>query len=180
MRSDRGNDSKGHRSVPRGRGPTMLTLAAALALGAGSALAAGGTASGTVAYKGQTLNVKHAYLFKGPDVVEKDKVIRRLILVTQDPGKKLEACKSMSCTQGEMGDGLSVDMDGGPRYGYWVALKGGMVQYSGTAKPEALSATAEEPNRLAGKLTIDDSDFGGPKIQVQFDAPLVKELKEAF
>jgi hypothetical protein len=180
MRSDRGNDSKGNHSVARGHRPAALALAAALALGAGSALAAGGTASGTVAYKGQTLSIKHAYLFKGPDVVEKDKVVRRLILVPQEPGKKLEACKTMSCTQNEMGDGLSVDMDAGPRFGYWVALKGGMVQYSGTARPATLAASTEQPDRLAGKLSIDDSGSGGPKIDVQFDAPLVKELKEAF
>jgi hypothetical protein len=166
--------------VPRGRGPATLTLAAALALGAGSALAAGGTASGTVTYKGQTLNVKHAYLLKGPDVVEKDRTIRRVVLVPKDVGKNLEACTTMMCTQGEIEEGLSVDMDAGPRFGYWVGLKGGMVQYSGTARPVALAATAEEPNRLAGKLSIDDSDSGGPKIQVQFDAPLVKELKDAF
>jgi hypothetical protein len=166
--------------MPRGRGPAVLALAAALALGAGSALAAGGTASGTVAYKGQTLNVKHAYLLKGPDVVEKDKTIRRLVLVPKDVGKQLEACTTMMCAQGEVEEGLSVDMDAGPRFGYWVGLKGGMVQYSGTAKPVALAATAEEPNRLAGKLVIDDSDSGGAKIQVQFDAPLLKEMKTAF
>jgi hypothetical protein len=169
-------------SFPKSNGlrPAPLALGMVLLVTSAAALAAGGSASGTVAYKGQTLNIKHAYLFKGPDVVEKDKVIRRLILVPQDPGKKLDACKSMSCTQSAMGDGLSVDMDAGPRFGYWVGLKGGMVQFSGNAKPVALAATAEEPNRLAGKLTIDDSDIGGPKIQVQFDAPLVAELKEAF
>jgi len=180
MGTETGNHMKDIPSLPRWRRPAVIALAALLTLASGSAMAAGGTASGIVAYKGQTLNVKHAYLVKGPDVVEKDKVIRRLILVAQDPGKKLEACKSMSCTQSEMGDGLSVDMDAGPRFGYWVALKGGMVQYSGTAKPVALAATADQPDRLAGKLTIDDSDSGGPKIDVQFDAPLVKELKEAF
>ena len=180
MRTETGNDMKDIPSLPRGRRPALIALAAMLTLVSGSAMAAGGTASGIVVYKGQTLNVKHAYLFRGPDAVEKDKTIRRLVLVPQDAGKKLEACKSMSCTQKEMGDGLSVDMDAGPRFGYWVALKGGMVQYSGTAKPVALAATADQPDRLAGKLTIDDSDSGGPKIDVQFDAPLVKELKEAF
>lgn len=180
MRSNQGNDSEVGRHGRRGRGQATLALTAALVLGAGGALAAGGTASGTVAYKGQTLNVKHAYLLKGPDVVDKDKVVSRLVLTPKDIGKSLAACTTMMCFQGEVEEGLSVDVAAGPRFGYWVGLKGGMVQYSGTTKPAALAATAEQPDRLAGKLAIDDTASGGPRIEVQFDAPLLKEVKAAF
>ncbi len=180
MRSNRGNDSEGTRHAPRGRGLAMLTVAAALAVGVGSAMAAEGTASGTIAYKGQTLTVKHAYLLKGPDVVDKDTIVSRLVLTPKDIGKALAACTTMMCAQGEVEDGFSIDMAAGPRFGYWVGLKGGKVQYSGTTKPAALAATTEQPDRLAGKLGIDDVASGGPRIEVQFDAPLLKEVKAAF
>jgi hypothetical protein len=39
-----------------------------------------------------------------------------------------------------------------------------------------LKATADSADRLAGKLTFDDSKSGGPKIDVQFDAPLLKSF----
>ena len=180
MRSNEENHPEATRHAPRGRRKAMLAVATALALGVGSALAAGGTASGTIAYTGQTLNVMHAYLVKGPDVVDKDKVVSRLVLTPTDIGKALAACTTMMCAQGEVEDGFSIDMAAGPRFGYWVGLKGGKVQYSGTTKPTALAATTEQPDLLAGKLAIDDVASGGPRIEVQFDAPLLKEVKAAF
>jgi hypothetical protein len=54
-----------------------------------------------------------------------------------------------------------------------------MVQYSGTAAPAVLKLTADTPTRLAGKLTIDNVAAGGPKVDVEFDVPLLRELKAA-
>lgn len=50
---------------------------------------------------------------------------------------------------------------------------------SGTQRPAALRTGADEPRRLAGKLSFDDTPSGGPKVDVEFDAPIVKELKAA-
>ena len=39
-----------------------------------------------------------------------------------------------------------------------------------------LKTTANEAKRIAGKLTFDDAGAGGPKVDVEFDAALVKEV----
>jgi hypothetical protein len=162
------------------------TLAAALALLVVlpmHAHAAGGSAKGTLIYKAKTGEIraspKHAYLVKGPDAVDTSKTIRKLILSETDLGAKIAACKSMSCTDADLGSGMTVDLDAGPRLNYWVSLNDQRVQYSGTERPAALTATADTPARLAGRLALDAMSAGGPKVDVEFDAPLVKEFKAA-
>ena len=91
----------------------------------------------------------------------------------------MKACKKMNCLSADLDDGVTVDLVAGPRLNYWVALKGQMVQYSGTAKPETLKATANTAAKVAGKLAIDDSAAGGGKIDIEFDVPLLVELKAA-
>jgi hypothetical protein len=85
----------------------------------------------------------------------------------------------MSCLTNDLDNGVTVDLDAGPRLNYWVVLKGQRIQYSGTAKPETLKATTNAPTRVAGKLAIDDSKAGGGKIDIEFDVPLLAELKTA-
>jgi hypothetical protein len=144
----------------------------------GSAALAAETA-GTVAFKNRTATFKYAYLVKGPDAVDPGKTIRRLVLSAEDIGAKLKACKGMSCSDGSVTEGMTVDLAGGPRINYWVALNGQMVQYSGTARPEALAVRADDAAHLAGRLAIDDTAAGGPKIAVDFDAPMTAEYKVA-
>jgi len=43
----------------------------------------------------------------------------------------------------------------------------------------SVRASADDPKRLAGKLSFDDSGASGPKVDVEFDAALVKEFKAA-
>ncbi len=154
---------------------------AALAL-ACTADAAGGTAKGSLTYKAKggaiTIAPKFAYLVKGPDAVD-NKVIRHLILSATDLEAKIAACKTMSCTDTDLGNGMTVDLDAGPRLNYWVVLNDQRVQYSGTAQPAVLTLTADTPARLAGKLLFDATAAGGPQVDIEFDAPLLKELKLA-
>jgi hypothetical protein len=138
-----------------------------------------GSAKGTVAYKGTTATVTHAFLVKGPDAIDPGKTIRRPILVAGDLEPKLAACKAMGCTDGQVMEGMTLDLDGGPRVNYWVALKGQLLQYSGTADPATLKTTTDEPARMAGTFVVDATGAGGPKIDVQFDAPLLKEFQAA-
>jgi hypothetical protein len=165
--------------------PAIARTAAAIAalVFATHALAAGGTAKGTLTYqsKGGTITISpaFAYLVRGPDAVDNVKLIRHLILSANDLGGRIAACRTMSCTDADLGDGMTVDLDAGPRLNYWVALNDQRVQYSGTVRSAALTLTADTPTRLAGKLVFDASAAGGPKVEIQFDAALVKELKQA-
>ena len=98
--------------LPRSAGPVLLAMTLMVAT---SVLAAGNDAKGTSVYKSRTTIVKHAYLVKGPDAVSKQP-IRRLILSATDIGAKIAACKTMSCTDSGLGDGLSVNFDGSARF----------------------------------------------------------------
>jgi hypothetical protein len=155
---------------------TLLAVAACACAAVAPAHAAG-EAKGTVTSKGRTANVKYAYLVKGPDMVSKQ-TIRRLILSATDLSAKVAACKTMSCTDGDLGDGLSVNLDAGPRFSFWMVLNDQKVQYSGTEPYASLAAKVDDPKRLAGTLRFDKTGAGGPKVDVEFDAALVKEVTQ--
>jgi hypothetical protein len=141
--------------------------------------APGGAASGTIAYRGRSLSLAHAYLVRGPDAIDEKKTIRRLVLSTVDLGPKIAACGSMACVDANVTEGMEVDFDAGPRLNYWIALDGQRVQYSGTAVPESFISRTTDARRLAGRLSIDDSAAGGPVIGADFDAPLVRTFDRA-
>ena len=144
------------------------------ALGAGPAHAA--DAKGTVAYKGRTVDVKHAFLVQTTDAMS-GKPMRRLILSPKDIGAKIASCAKMSCVDGDLDEGLEVDFVDGPRLNYWLVMNGQKVQYSGTEPKESLASTADDPTKVAGALRFDKTSAGGPKVDVTFDAALVKDLK---
>jgi hypothetical protein len=156
---------------------TILAASAALISSAASA----DSASGTVAYQSKSgpivVNVKNVYLVKGPNSMD-GKIMSRLIFTSLDLGAKIKACSTMSCSDSGLGEGLEVDLIAGPRMNYWFVGNNQRVQYSGTAKPETLSRTADTPQRLAGKLTIDDSAAGGAKVSIDFDATMLKEFSK--
>jgi len=153
----------------------IMTVALGITCALSATLAAAGDAKGTLVYKSRTSNLKYAYLVKGPDTVSKQP-IRRLILSATDLSGKIMACRTMACTDSDLNDGLSVNFDSGPRLNYWMVQNDQKIQYSGTQKPEALTATSNDAKRIAGKLTFDDAGAGGPKVDVEFDAALTKEL----
>jgi hypothetical protein len=138
-----------------------------------------GSAKGTISYQSNTASVQHAYLVKGPDAVDEKKIIRRLILAPKDLEATIKACRAMSCSDGNVGEGMTIDLDGGPRVNYWVVLKGQLVQFSGTADPSTFKTKTDEPGHLAGSFTVDATASGGPKIAVDFDAALLKEFQAA-
>jgi hypothetical protein len=156
--------------------PAIAGLALSLLVSATAASAEGMRAKGTLVYRMQSITMNYAYYVIGPDDVGR-KTIRRVIVSSTDIGSKIAACKSMSCTEGEVREGMSVDLAGGGRIEYWIALNGQLVQYSGTEPAESLQVTANEVARLAGKLKFDSTGAGGPRIDVEFDAPLTKDLR---
>ena len=154
---------------------------AGLLLGAGIATAthAADTASGSLHYQGRSVAFKYAWLVSGPSDFEAGKTVRRLVLSTTDIGAKLRACKTFSCIDGDVMEGMTVDFTGGPRLNYWTVMNGQKVQYSGTAKPDAFAARANDPGHLAGRLAIDDTAAGGPKLDAEFDVTVLKDFKVA-
>ena len=90
-----------------------LVGAVGLAVACG-AIAAEGTASGTVTYRAKsgvvTATPKHAYLVKGPDAVDQSRIIRRLVFSTSNLGAKIGACKTMSCPDAELGEGVTLGL----------------------------------------------------------------------
>ena len=153
--------------------------AVAAAVAFASAPANAGDAKGTITYKFKSgeivVKIKHAYLVKGPDVVS-GKTIRRVVLSVADVSAKLGACATMMCSDGDITEGMTIDFDAGPRLNYWFVGNDQRVQYSGTAEPASLKLTADTPKRLAGTWDYDGSAAGGPRVQIEFDAPLVKEV----
>ncbi|HYN10979.1 MAG TPA: hypothetical protein VES67_26590 [Vicinamibacterales bacterium] len=160
------------------RSRTVLTLAISTLIVATTT--AFGTAKGTMLYTGQdkpiTTTFTHAFLIKGPDVVDQKKMLRRVLLTTADIGAKLKACETMACVDDAFAQGLQVDWDAGPRLNYWLTLNDQLVQFSGTLEPRMFVSKEDSPKRIAGKLTFDGTPASGPKVDVEFDAPLVKEI----
>jgi hypothetical protein len=158
------------------RAITILCLA--LLCGAGLGAEGNNKATGKVLYKGATLAIRYAYLVRGPDAVDPKKVIRRLVLSPTDIAERIQSCSKMSCSDGDLREGMTVDFDSGPRLNYWVVMNDQRVQYSGTAKPESLTSRADGASKLAGRLSIDDTTAGGALVDVDFEATLVKEFSK--
>jgi hypothetical protein len=155
-------------------------FAAVLAPLTNDAIGAGGTAKGTIKLKDKTVEVKYAYLIKAPDPFDNSKTVSTVIITPNDISQTISECQSGSCASG-ITEGMTVgkeDFGGTIRVVYWVVTKDGMMQYSGNDDVSALVLTTDTADRMAGKLTIDDSAAEGPKIDVEFDAPLAKEFKE--
>ncbi len=169
-----------HNTNRPSREKAQLSLLALLAVatfsisGAAMAEPAKGTLTGTGKIPA-TVNVKHAYLVKGPNAFG-DKAVRVLILSEVDQGAHIKSCATMSCATEKLESGMTVEFDSGPRLLYWFVANGQRVQASGTAEPSTMKLTANTPQRLTGNWTHDASGQGGPKIAVEFDTPLLKEF----
>ena len=159
---------------------SLLALLSVAILG-WSGAAAADPAKGTLTATGKTpatVNVKHAYLVKGPNAFG-DKAVRLLILSEVDQTAHIKSCATMSCTTDKLESGMTVEFDSGPRLLYWFVANGQRVQASGTAQPDSITLTTNTPQKLAGKWTHDASGQGGPKIAIEFDAALLKEFTKA-
>jgi hypothetical protein len=161
----------------------LCTALAAIVLVPLISLKAAEKANGTLTYKGAkktfTVALKHAYLVKGPDTFEKDKTVSRLVFSTSDFSTAIKETDALNGFDGKLMEGMIVELDGGPRLNYWIVLNDQLVQYSGTVEPAVLKSTANTADHLAGKLRFDDSKAGGPKVDVEFDAPLLKSFSKA-
>lgn len=157
-----------------------------LALGIGLAplaQAAGNQAKGslTFVHKGKPVTVKlrHAYLVKGPDLVDPAVHIRRLVFSGPELAAGIQATENMLGLEGTVREGMTVDLVPGGELRYWLGIRDGYVQHSGAVTAAALKAIQDAPDHLAGKLSFDDGATGGARVEVEFDASLVKEFQAA-
>jgi hypothetical protein len=139
------------------------------------------SAKGAASYKSKkgpvTVTFKHAYLVKQPQIGG-GPTIRRVVLSVEDVSAALKACKTSMCTDGGIGDGMTIDFDAGPRLNYWFVANDQLVQYSGTVEPSSAKLTTDTPTRLAGTVKFDAAGAGGPTVDVTFDANLALEVKK--
>jgi hypothetical protein len=135
---------------------------------------AAGHANGSASFDKHSATIKYGWLVRGPDEFAHGKSILRIYLSSTDSGAKIQACDSLSCADESIVDGGFVDFSDAPYNGYWLTLGGGHVQFSGGADAKAFALTTNQPNHLAGKIRIDDSSFGGAKLDAEFDLPLLK------
>jgi hypothetical protein len=167
-------------------GPAVgIRLAVVLALAVSLAPAAGaepGAATGSISYQSKagliTVWPKYAYLVKGPDTVTGN-TVRRVVLSVTDLAPRLRTCATMMCGDGDMNEGLTIDLDAGPRINYWFVANGQRVQYSGTAEPSSLQLSSNTDQRVAGAWRLDARPAGGPQVQIEFDAALLKVFAKA-
>lgn len=157
----------------------LLALAVPLAPGAA---AEPGIATGSINYqsKGRLITVwpKYAYLVKGPDTVTGN-TVRRVVLSASDLAPKLKSCATMMCGDGDMTEGMTIDLDAGARINYWFVAGGQRIQYSGTAEPSSLTLSSNTGQRVAGAWRLDARPAGGPQVQIEFDAALLKVFTKA-
>ena len=161
-------------------GPFARLLAVVFVLGSATAIvvaSAKGSANYTSKKGPVTVTFKHAYLVTQPEMGG-GKPIRRLVLSVDDVTAALKACKTSMCTDGGIGDGMTVDFDSGPRLNYWFVANDQLVQYSGTVEPSAARLTTDTPARVAGTLKFDAAGAAGPTVDVTFDASLVLEVSK--
>ncbi len=167
----------------RSGGVRLAVVVFALAgLPAPAANADPGAATGSISYRSKAgaivVRPKYAYLVKGPDTVTGN-VVRRIVLSATDLAPTLKSCTTMMCGDGDMGEGLTIDLDAGARINYWFVADGQRVQYSGTAEPSSLQLSTDTGQRVAGAWHLDARRAGGPEVQVEFDAALLKVFTKA-
>ena len=154
-----------------------LKLLVALLFASAPFAAQAGEAKGEFVHKGARVNLRHAYLVTAPQVFDKSKTMRVLVLTAVNIEAKIKACPDFNCVRDEIDDGMTIQFEDGPVLKYWMARNNQQVQHSDTAPPSAFKPGRDEAGHLAGALAIDDSGHGGPKLSLTFDAPLVKALK---
>jgi opacity protein-like surface antigen len=145
----------------------MIAAAATCALGADAA-------SGSVSFKTYSSTIAYGWLVRGPDEMDARKSVLRIYLSSVDIGAKIKACTTLMCADGALEDGAMVDFSDAEHLGYAIRLNHELVQYSGGTTVQAFTLSADKTDHLAGRLHVDDSSFGGGKIDATFDLMLMK------
>ena len=132
------------------------------------------TASGTMTIGKHNVAIKHVYLVSAGDGPGKG---RRLIFSASDISAGIGKCIAISCATNDLNEGLELQLDSGERMNLWAVANGQKTQHSDTIVRTGFQSTTDTADAVAGVLTIDRSNIGGPKINVEFKVRLTKAFK---
>jgi hypothetical protein len=171
---DREDDTVTHR-IPN---PLLLATALTFVLGATALHAASvptsGQAIGTVKYKDKTVTLEHAYLVVGDN---HGTSVRKVILSAVDIEDEITSASSLMSAGAKLREGISFELDETmPFVGYWMAIADQSMQVSAPLDAKLFVTTVNTPQRVAGKVSFDQTGSGGPKVEVSFDATVTKSF----
>ena len=132
------------------------------------------SAGGTMTIGKHNVAIKYVYLVAA---TEGDKKGRRLIFSANDIGASIAKCTTISCATNDLNEGLELELDSGKRMNLWAVANGQKVQHSDTAVRSTFTVVTDKPDAVAGSLAIDRSNFGGPKINIEFKVKLTRSFK---
>ena len=111
------------------------------------------------------MTLQHAYLIAGDNYGSK---VRKVILSAVDikgTDRRLERADER---QLEAAHGISFELDPSmPFVGYWMAIDDQKTQVSAPLDKKLFTTSADTPQRIAGKVTFDQTGSGGPKVDVE-------------
>ena len=154
-------------------------FAGSLLLLAASASHAADHASGSISLGTTTGVIQHAVMVRGPDEMDAKHSILRIYLSSSDIAARVRACKTLTCADSALEDGAMVDYSDASHLPYAVRLDHERKQYSGATDGDAFALTTKAPDRLAGKLHVDDGAMGGAKIDADFDLTVAATFASA-
>ena len=145
----------------------LLACAAVPAIAADSAK---GSVEVTSEGKPISISINYVYYITGPDSFAPKQRTRRLIFTTDDARAAIDACATASCAMSSIGDGMTVELEADTSMArWWVHVPS--FQQSGMGNASMLSLSTDQPERVAGTLTINSL---GVETKIDFDAGLVK------
>jgi hypothetical protein len=159
--------------------PLLLVAALTFMLGATTAVRAAsvpiaGQAIGTLKYKDKTVTLEHAYLIVGDNHGTR---VRKVILSAVDIEDEIAGASSLMGASGKLREGISFELDETmPFVGYWMAIADQSMQVSAPLDAKLFATTVDTPQRVAGKVSFDQTGSGGPKVEVSFDATVTKSF----
>jgi hypothetical protein len=159
------------------RGTFTTFLLSSLVLAASSCALGADYARGNVSFDAHASPIKYGWLVRGPDEMNRGKIVLRMYLSSVDIGNEIKACRTLSCADSALKDGAMVDFSDTTYLAYALRLNGERLQYSGGTNVQAFTLSTNEPGHLAGKLHIDDSAFGGGKVDAVFDLTLTSTFE---
>ena len=159
----------GWASSPRALAGILLALVTAIA-------PAETPVSGTLRVGGKPLTLRHAWIVRGPDSLEKSAIRTYVVMTTEDVSADISKCPNLDCALFDsVKSGLVLGVFPA---GYWLRAVHpeirGEKQFSGPSQSSyGWKPRVQEHGRAAGRLLC---EFEPIVCDLEIDAPLLKEF----